>query len=65
MRALESGREEAPGMRVFEPGEEVPEASRPATARQYAPGAGPLDAPPPPPRRQVGRRSIAGGRGWV
>jgi hypothetical protein len=45
-------------MRVFEPGEKVPEETRPATAREYAPGAGPLDAPPPPPRRQVGRRLI-------
>jgi hypothetical protein len=45
-------------MRVFEPGEKVPEKTRPATAREFAPGAGPLDAPPHPPRRQVGRRSI-------
>ncbi len=49
-------REEAAGMRVYQPGEEVLEASRPATAREYAPGSGPLDAPPQPPRRQVGRR---------
>ncbi len=43
-------------MWVYQPGEKVPEKTRPATAREFAPGAGPLDAPPQPPRRQVGRR---------
>jgi hypothetical protein len=54
--------EEAPGLRVFEPGEEaLPEETRPATRRKYAPGNGPLDSPhgsAPPPRRLVGRRRI-------
>ncbi len=50
-------------MRVFEPGEEVPEETRPATPREYEPGDGPLDAPPPPPRRQVGRKIVEGGGG--
>ncbi len=51
-------REEAPGMRVYQPGERVLQASRPATPRQYARGSGPLDAPPAPPVRLVGRRRI-------
>jgi len=50
--------EEAPGLRVFEPGEEVLEETRPATPRKYAPGSGPLDAPPPPITRIVGRRRV-------
>ncbi len=45
-------------MRVFEPGEEVPAEARPATPRKDAPGNGPLDAPPKPPVRLVGRRRI-------
>ncbi len=54
-------------MWVFEPGEKVPEETRPATSRKYAPGNGPLDAPPAPPVRVVGRRRIdllGRGGGW-
>ncbi len=54
----ESGREEARGLRVYKPGEEVLEEARPATTRKYAPGNGPLDAPPNPPVRLAGRRRI-------
>ncbi len=59
VRATERGVEEAPGMRVYQPGEEVlPEETRPATRRKYARGSGPLDSPPNPPVRLVGRRRI-------
>ncbi len=58
MRAPESGREEAPGLWVYQPGEEVLEASRPAPPRKYARGSGPLDSPPLPAVRLVGRRRI-------
>ncbi len=57
-------------MWVFEPGEKVPEETRPATPREYAPGNGPLDAPPAPLVRLVGRRRIelrgrGGGSYWL
>ncbi len=55
-------REEDPGLRVYQPGERVPEETRPAsfaTRKKYSPGKGPLDAPPPPPVRLAGRRRIA------
>jgi hypothetical protein len=58
VRATERGREEAPGLRVYQPGEEVLEASRPPTPRKHEPGSGPLDAPPPPITRIVGRRRV-------
>ncbi len=45
-------------MWVYQPGEEVSEEARPATRRKYARGNGPLDAPPTPPVRLVGRRRI-------
>ncbi len=55
MRGPERDREEAPGMRVFHPGEKVPEVARPATTHdKYAP----LDAPPQPITRIVGRRRV-------
>ncbi len=63
MRAPERDRVEAPGLRVYPPGEEVLEETRPAPPRKYAPGAGPLDAPPAPPVRLVGRRRIELRRG--
>jgi hypothetical protein len=65
VRAPASGREEAPGLRVYQPGEEVLEEARPASfaTRKYAPGNGPLDAPPPPITVQGGRRIITRGRG--
>jgi len=68
VRVPKRDREEAPGLRVFDPGEEVLEEARPATPRKYAPGSGPLDSPPLPAVRLVGRRRIEllpGGRGWV
>ncbi len=58
MRAPERDRVEAPGLRVYPPGERVPAEARPATPRKCAPGDGPLDAPPAPPVRLVGRRRI-------
>jgi len=69
VRAPERDREETPGLRVFDPGEEVLEETRPATPRKYARGFGPLDAPPKPPVRLVGRRRIElrgeGGSRWL
>ncbi len=53
-------------MWVYPPGEKAPEETRPATPREYAPGNGPLDAPPAPLVRLVGRRRIElrGRGGW-
>jgi hypothetical protein len=40
----------------------IPRFSKPAE-RKYERGNGPLDTPPAPPRRQVGRRMIEGETG--
>jgi hypothetical protein len=52
-------------MRFYQPGEEVLEETRPGSfaSRKYARGNGPLDAPPNPPVRLVGRRRIGLRRG--
>ncbi len=60
-RHVEEAREATPGLRVFLPGETVPDPPVPAaTPREFERGNGPLDSAPPPPRRQVGRRIIRG-----
>ena len=40
---------------------QIPRFEQPA-ARKYEPGKHPLDTPPPPPRRQVGRRMLEYGK---
>ncbi len=49
-----------PALRVFLPGEAIPTPYAPAAERRFEPGRHPLDDPPLPPRRQVGRRIIRG-----
>jgi hypothetical protein len=64
MRYDKEGEELSPGLWFYRPGERVPpESSHAATPRSFEPGKHPLDDPPLPPRRQVGRRIIQGGPG--
>jgi hypothetical protein len=58
----EEAREATPGLQVFAPGETVPTPHAPAAAREFERGNGPLDDPPLPPRRQVGRKIIEHGK---
>ncbi len=52
-------REVSPGLRVFAPGEAIPTPYTPAAPRSFQPGRHPLDDPPRPPIRLVGRRKIS------
>ncbi len=62
-KQVENAKEVSPGLRVFAPGERLPTPSTPAaTPRKFERGNGPLDTPPPPPRRQVGRRIFEHGK---
>ena len=54
----EDAKELSPGLRVFAPGETVPTPHAPAAERSFEPGRHPLDTPPRPPIRLVGRRKI-------
>ncbi len=58
----EEAREATPTLQVFAPGEAVPHPYTPAAPRKHERGNGPLDTPPLPPRRQVGRRIIEYGK---
>jgi hypothetical protein len=55
-------REATPGLQVFAPGETVPTPYTPAGERSFEPARHPLDTPPRPPIRQVGRRVIECGK---
>ncbi len=59
MRYDKHGEELSPGLQVFAPGEALPQPHVPAaTPRSFEPGQHPLDTPPRPPIRLVGRRKI-------
>ena len=59
MRHDKEGEELSPGLWLYRPGERVPpESSHAAAERRFLPGHHPLDEPPLPPRRQVGRKII-------
>jgi len=64
MRYDKEGEELSPGLWLYRPGERVPPESShvPAAPRKHERGNGPLDDPPRPPRRQVGRRIIEYGK---
>jgi hypothetical protein len=55
---VENAKEVSSGLQVFAPGERLPTPSTPAAPRSFEPGRHPLDDPPRPPIRLVGRRKI-------
>jgi len=54
----EKAKEASPGLQVFAPGQAIPTPYTPASERRFEPGRHPLDTPPRPPVRLVGRRKI-------
>jgi len=58
VESAKEAREVSPGLQVFAPGERLPTPSTPAAPRRFEPGRHPLDTPPRPPVRLVGRRKI-------
>ncbi len=54
----EKAKEASPGLQVFAPGETAPAPYTPAAPREFEAGRHPLDTPPRPPVRLVGRRKI-------
>jgi hypothetical protein len=57
-RHAEEAREATPTLQVFAPGETAPAPYTPAAPREFEVGRHPLDSPPRPPIRLVGRRKI-------